>query len=121
MSVFPRLAGGDVRGTEARASKIGANDPNPNQTVFEEDDVAKNRNRDTRRRHQNGERLPKLIRLAAVLEMTGLCRSAVYQLMEEGTFPRPLLIGRRAVRWIEAEVLEYIESRPRAGSQRRRG
>lgn len=30
-----------------------------------------------------------------------------------GLFPSPVELGPRSVRWIEAEVLEWMESRPR--------
>ena len=48
--------------------------------------------------------------------MTALSRSAVYVLMGTAQFPQPIRIGRRAVRWIEQEVLDFIASRPRGGS-----
>jgi prophage regulatory protein len=51
--------------------------------------------------------------------MTALSRSAVYALMAESRFPQPIRIGARAVRWVEREVLDFIASRPRAGSERR--
>ena len=60
----------------------------------------------------------RLLRLPAVLERTGLGRSALYALMKAGTFPRPLRIGARAVAWLEDEVDEWIRKRPRGGSDR---
>ena len=51
--------------------------------------------------------------------MTALSRSAVYALMAESRFPQPIRISARAVRWVEREVLDFIASRPRAGSERR--
>ena len=50
--------------------------------------------------------------------MTALSRSAVYALMAESRFPKPIRIGARAVRWVEQEVADFIASRPRAGSER---
>ncbi len=50
--------------------------------------------------------------------MTALSRSAVYALMAESRFPKPISIGSRTVRWVEREVLDYIASRPRGGSER---
>ena len=60
----------------------------------------------------------RLLRLPAVLERTGLGRSALYALMLAGKFPRPLRIGARAVAWLEDEVDEWIRKRPRGGSER---
>ena len=45
---------------------------------------------------------------------TGLSRSTLYRKMREGTFPVPLKISERAVRWRESEIRAYIESRPRS-------
>ena len=41
-----------------------------------------------------------------------------YALMAESRFPKPIRIGSRAVRWLEQEVLDFIASRPRGGSDR---
>lgn len=60
----------------------------------------------------------KLLTLRDVMQMTALSRSAVYALMSESRFPKPIRIGTRAVRWIEQEVVDFIASRPRGGSER---
>ena len=61
-----------------------------------------------------------LVKLKEVVAATGLCRSSIYALIAEGLFPRPLQVGRRAVRWIEQEVQEWLSSRPRSGTDGRR-
>ena len=58
----------------------------------------------------------RLIRLEEVLSCTGLSRSETYRQIQEGTFPRPVKVGKRAVRWRESEVEEWITERPRAAS-----
>ena len=60
----------------------------------------------------------RLLTLRDVMRITALSRSAVYALMAESRFPKPIRIGSRAVRWVEQEVLDFIASRPRAGSDR---
>ena len=60
----------------------------------------------------------RLLTLRDVTGMTALSRSAIYALMAESRFPKPIRIGTRAVRWVEQEVLDFIASRPRAGSDR---
>ena len=60
----------------------------------------------------------RLLTLRDVMHMTGLSRSAVYELMAQSRFPKPIRIGRRAVRWVEQEMLDFIASRPRGGSDR---
>ena len=53
-------------------------------------------------------------RLREVLARCGLSRSTLYRQMGEGAFPRPLRVGVRAVRWREAEIEDWLASRPRA-------
>ena len=62
--------------------------------------------------------MPRLLTLRDVMAATALSRSAIYALMAESRFPKPIRIGSRAVRWVEQEVLDFIASRPRAGSDR---
>ena len=62
--------------------------------------------------------MPRLLTLRDVTAATALSRSAVYALMAESRFPKPIRIGARAVRWVEQEVRDFIASRPRAGSER---
>jgi prophage regulatory protein len=46
----------------------------------------------------------KFIRRREVQEVTGLCRSALYQRIADGEFPKPVKLGPRAVAWIEEEI-----------------
>lgn len=50
----------------------------------------------------------RIIRLSAVIEQTGLARSSIYHKIGEGSFPRPFLIGRRAVGWLATDVDQWI-------------
>ena len=65
-----------------------------------------------------GAAMPRLLTLRDVTAATALSRSAVYALMAESRFPKPIRIGARTVRWVEKEVRDFIASRPRAGSER---
>ena len=56
----------------------------------------------------------RLLRLGDVLVRSGLSRSTIYRKMREGSFPEPLRVGVRAVRWREAEIEDWLASRPRA-------
>ena len=40
-----------------------------------------------------------LIRISEVCGLAGVCRSTVYRWVSEGSFPQPVRIGERAVRW----------------------
>ena len=71
----------------------------------------------TRTNHQMEDPSPKLLTLDQVKQMTTLSRSTIYGLMAQNRFPLPIRVGLRAVRWIEAEVVAFIRSRPRAGSE----
>ncbi len=46
----------------------------------------------------------KFLKLPEVQARTGKSRSTIYQGVSDGTFPRPIKLGLRAVGWIEAEI-----------------
>ena len=52
----------------------------------------------------------KLLRRKQVEEASGLSRSSIYQMMAEGRFPKPLKVGRRAVRWNEDDLKQWQEA-----------
>lgn len=53
----------------------------------------------------------RIIRLSEVLANTGLARSTVYKYVADGSFPKPVSLGDRAVGWVESEVQEWILAR----------
>ena len=52
----------------------------------------------------------KFLRLPEVQNRTGKSRSAIYQGVNDGTFPKPIKLGLRAVGWIEAEIEAHNRS-----------
>ena len=50
-----------------------------------------------------------ILRLLAVKARTGLSRSTIYLRISQGTFPKPVSLGARAVGWVEAEVQEWVQ------------
>lgn len=50
-----------------------------------------------------------------VLAIIGISSSSMYRDIARGAFPRPRRLGARSVAWREDEVLEWIETRPKAG------
>ena len=48
---------------------------------------------------------PQILRLNDVKAKTGLSRSTIYLRMAEGTFPKKISLGSRAVGWINSEVM----------------
>lgn len=57
----------------------------------------------------------KLLRRRAVEKETGLSRSSLYRMMQEGEFPRPIRIGKQAVAWRQSAIEQWKSSRPIAG------
>lgn len=58
----------------------------------------------------------RLLRLAEVSTLVGLCRSAIYQHISQGRFPVPVKVGDRSVRWKLADVLAWGAHISKAGS-----
>ena len=61
-----------------------------------------------------------ILRMPAVIRKTGLSRAAIYQRISNGTFPKSIYLGRRAVGWLEADVDDWIRdcvARSRPASQ----
>lgn len=50
-----------------------------------------------------------ILRLPAVKAHTGLSRSTIYLRILQGTFPRPVSLGARAVGWVESEIQEWLQ------------
>jgi prophage regulatory protein len=46
----------------------------------------------------------RILRLPQVCEVTGLCRSMIYQMEADLLFPQGVMIGTPAVGWVEKEV-----------------
>jgi prophage regulatory protein len=63
--------------------------------------------------HPSGQ---QILRLPAVIAITGLSRSSIYRLMkdEECPFPRPVRVGKRAIGWPLEQVQRYLVRRPEA-------
>ena len=60
--------------------------------------------------YRNQENL-SILRRKQVEKRTGLSRSTIYLRIQEGTFPRPINLGVRAVGWLENEIEAWIASR----------
>ena len=58
------------------------------------------------------EPVPRLLRLPAVLQATGLTRSTVYRMMAEHTFPASVKLAKRAVAWRQEDVRQWTIGRP---------
>lgn len=52
----------------------------------------------------------KLIRLSDVLERVALGKTAVYRMISEDEFPRPVKLGTASA-WVEQEISDWIAER----------
>lgn len=52
----------------------------------------------------------RLIRLPEVVSRVGLKRSAIYQRMSEGRFPKSRSLGQKCAVWLESEIDDWIAS-----------
>ena len=53
----------------------------------------------------------RLLRLPEVERLTGLRRSAIYEQMQRGIFPRSVKVGPRAATWSEIAIQGWISDR----------
>ena len=62
--------------------------------------------------HSTARRGPmRMLRLAQVMDVTGLRKTKIYELQAEGEFPMRVKITTHAVGWIEEEVQAWIARR----------
>ena len=57
--------------------------------------------------------LDRLLRRTEVEDLTGFSVSTLYRKMTEGTFPQPIRLGERTVRWSSNELDEWLTNWPR--------
>ena len=53
----------------------------------------------------------RILKLPDVMAMTALSRSSIYDFIKKKTFPAPCPLGARAVGWLEAEIVAWINGR----------
>lgn len=56
-----------------------------------------------------------ILRLPAVTARIGLARSTIYRHVSDGTFPRPVRLGARAVGWFETDIENWLAQRTSRG------
>lgn len=60
--------------------------------------------------------LDPLVREPVRRQVTGLSRSAWYELMGKGEAPKPLQVGARAVAWRASDLQKWIDARVQQGA-----
>lgn len=58
-----------------------------------------------------------LLRRRDVERITALSRSTIYSRMQQGTFPEPIRIGGRAVRWRQSDVNHWLQQHGAGGAE----
>ncbi len=56
----------------------------------------------------------RMLRRGEVEQLCGLATTTIYRKMKDGSFPSPVRVGARAVRWPESEILRWLSECPRA-------
>lgn len=51
-----------------------------------------------------------ILRLPSVKSRTGLSRSTIYLRMNQGTFPKQISLGGRAIGWVEDEIEAWLSN-----------
>ena len=60
----------------------------------------------------------QILRLPDVRRTTGLSRSTIYSRMDQGTFPRQVKLGVRAVGWLEKEIQDWVRRQIKASRKK---
>lgn len=58
----------------------------------------------------------RMLRLEEVMSMTGLSRSSIYAMAKQGSFPKQIQIGPRAVRWNSQTVEAWLTAKMEAAA-----
>lgn len=61
--------------------------------------------------------LLRMVRLAETIHRSGLSRSSIYAGIKEGTFPKPVKIGKRSVAWSSEDISNWIAARINGGGK----
>ncbi len=57
---------------------------------------------------------PILLDVNDVKRLTTLGKTTIYQYVKDDRFPKPVRLGANKIRWREDEIVEWLESLPRA-------
>lgn len=62
----------------------------------------------------------QVLRIEAVVELIQLSRSHIYACVKDGTFPKPIKLGARAVGWVYTDIENWLDSRIEAANKKER-
>lgn len=52
-----------------------------------------------------------ILRMPEVKRLTGLGRSSIYRMMDDGIFPRSVSLGSRAVGWMVGDIRAWLQGK----------
>ncbi len=52
----------------------------------------------------------RILRIKEVTRLTGLSESTIYAMVEVGTFPKPIRLGKRSVGWRASDVYAWLQA-----------
>jgi prophage regulatory protein len=55
-----------------------------------------------------------IMRMTDVCSELGVSRASVYRLLQSGSFPKPLKLGKRAIGWERDHIQQWVKSRSAA-------
>lgn len=61
---------------------------------------------------QSSIEIDPVLQLTEVLKVTSLKKTALYKMIEEGSFPRQIKLTKRRVGWKKSAIIDWIDSRP---------
>ena len=53
----------------------------------------------------------RFLRLAEVIKLTSLSKSAIYDKIANHEFPSQVILSRQSVAWVESEVIDWMNQR----------
>ena len=56
--------------------------------------------------------MPRLLRIAEVLELTGISKPTLYRRLRDGSFPQPVQMGPRTIRFRELDIQTWMAGLP---------
>jgi len=59
----------------------------------------------------------RFLRLPELMQTVGLSRSAIYEKVADGQFPKPIPLSGRAVGWLSDDVSEWIATQVKASRE----
>ena len=65
----------------------------------------------------SAEPLERLLSIKQITAETGISRSTIYRLLRNGTFPTPIRLGKRGMRWLESEIKAWLRKRKDADGE----